>query len=176
MNKPSCIGNYRDFQEPDNSHYRGSEELLSIGAPVGRKLGLQKVGIHVETLLPGRRTSWPHAESSEEEFAYVIEGHPQVWIDGDIHALKPGDFVAFPAGTGVAHTFINNTQETCVLLVGGEANKPENKIFYPLHPKRNQECKERGDLWEDRPERPLGTHDGLPDLMRAEAQSAKRPT
>src|SRR4051812_23821454 len=135
--KPDFIGNYKDLMDPDNSHYKGSEELLSIGAPVGRKLGLTKIGIHIETLLPGRRTSWPHAESEEEEFAYVIEGQPHVWVDGEIHQLKPGDFVAFPAGTGIAHTFMNNTETTCVLLVGGEANKPTNKCYYPLHPARN---------------------------------------
>lgn len=166
MQKPPFIGNYKEFLDPDNSHYRGSEELLSIGSPIGRKLGLQKIGIHIETLPPGRRTSWPHAESSEEEFAFVIEGNPQAWVDGNVYDLKPGDFVAFPSGTGIAHTFINNTKANCILLVGGEANKPDNKIFYPLHPERNQQCHEKGSLWEECPKRSLGTHDGLPDVLR----------
>jgi uncharacterized cupin superfamily protein len=166
MNRPTYIGNYLEFQEPDNSHYKGSDELLSIGSPIGKKLGLKAIGIHIETLLPGRRTSWPHAESSEEEFAYVIEGNPQVWVDGHLFDLKPGDFVAFPSGTGIAHTFINNTEKTCILLAGGEANKPENKIFYPLHPDRNNQCVEKGSFWEDHPKRPLGPHDGLPNKQR----------
>ena len=57
MNKPDFIGNYKDFIEADNSHYKGSDELLSIGCPIGKKLGLKKIGIHIETLLPGRRTT-----------------------------------------------------------------------------------------------------------------------
>lgn len=162
MNRPDFIGNYKDFIEADNSHYRGSDELLSIGCPIGRKLGLKKIGIHIETLLPGRRTSWPHAESEEEEFAYVLEGRPHVWIDGNIYELSPGDFVAFPSGTGITHTFLNNTDSTCLLLVGGEANKDTNKIFYPLHPERNKQCQEKGTLWEDYPKRALGPHDGIP--------------
>lgn len=166
MKKPPFIGNYKDVQEQDDSHYLGSDELLSIGAPIGKKFGLKAIGIHIETLLPGRRTSWPHAESAEEEFAYVIEGHPHVWVDGETYELKPGDFVAFPAGTGIAHTFLNNTEKNCILLVGGEASKPENKIFYPLHPHRNQQCKDKGTLWTDYPQRPLGPHDGLPDKQR----------
>ena len=166
MERPSFIGNYLDVQEPDNSHYQGSDELLSIGAPIGKKLGLKSIGIHIETILPGRRTSWPHAESAEEEFAFVIEGNPQVWVDGNLYDLNPGDFVAFPSGTGITHTFLNNTENKCVLLVGGEANKPENKIFYPLHPDRNSHCKEKGTFWEDHPKRPLGPHDGLPDKKR----------
>lgn len=162
MEKPPFIGNYKDFIEADNSHYTGSDELLSIGAPVGKKLGLEKIGVHIETLLPGRRTSWPHAERDEEEFAYVIEGNPHVWIDGNIYELKVGDFVAFPSGTGIAHTFLNNTKNVCLLLVGGEATKPLNKVFYPLHPERNNQCREKGMLWEDHPKRSLGPHDGTP--------------
>jgi uncharacterized cupin superfamily protein len=162
MKRPSFIGNYKDFSEGDISHYRGSEELLSIGSPVGKKLGLEKIGVHVETLLPGRRTSWPHAESLEEEFAYVIEGQPHVWIDGEIHELSAGDFVAFPAGTGITHTFLNNTDSVCVLLVGGEASKAENKVYYPLHPDRNEQCRANGSFWEDCPVLPLGPHDGVP--------------
>ncbi|MBY0414332.1 MAG: cupin domain-containing protein, partial [Bdellovibrionales bacterium] len=129
MDRPSFIGNYKDLLTDDNCRYEGSDELLSVGAPVGHKLGLKKVGIHIEVLYPGRRTSWPHAESAEEEFAYVIEGHPDVWIDGILHALVPGDFVAFPSGTGIAHSFLNNSDKNVLLLVGGEANKNENKIF-----------------------------------------------
>jgi uncharacterized cupin superfamily protein len=161
MQRPDCIGNYKDFIEPDNAHYKDSDELLSIGCPIGKKLGLKKIGIHIETLLPGRRTSWPHAESEEEEFAYVLEGNPHVWIDGHIHELSPGDFVAFPSGTGIAHTFLNNTNSTCLLLVGGEANKDSNKIFYPLHPERNKQCEEKGTLWKDHPKRELGSHNGI---------------
>ncbi len=166
MNRPKFIGHYKDLIGPDDCKYPGSDELLSIGAPIGRKLGLTKIGIHIETLPPGRRTSWPHAESAEEEFAYVIEGTPHVWIDGDLHQLHPGDFVAFPSGTGIAHSFLNNTVANCILLVGGEANQAGNKIFYPLHPTRNEECRKKNLSWEDHPKRPLGPHDGLPDKQR----------
>lgn len=166
MKRPEFIRNYKELIEEDNAHYPGSDELLSIGAPVGRSLGLKKIGIHIETLLPGRRTSWPHAEKEEEEFAYVIEGTPQVWIDGEVFDLAPGDFIAFPSGTGIAHTFINNSESTVLLLVGGETHNPENRIFYPMHPKRNQEMKEKGAFWDGHPEHSLGDHDGLPDNIR----------
>ena len=164
--RPDFIKHYSDLMDDDNACYSGSNELLSIGAPVGKLLGLIKIGIHIETLPPGRRTSWPHAESAEEEFAYIIEGHPQVWIDGDTHDLQPGDFIAFPSGTGISHTFLNNTNVNALLLVGGEANKQQNKIFYPLHPERNEEMKAKDCLWDDHPERAIGSHDGLPDKQR----------
>lgn len=52
------------------------------------------------------------------------------------------------------------------MLVGGEAFKKENKIFYPLHPKRNDEMKEKDAFWEGHPQNEMGTHDGLPDKLR----------
>lgn len=82
------------------SCYKSSngDELLSIGSPFGKVFGLKRLGIHHELLPPGRRTSWPHAEKTEEEFVYVIEGTPDVWIDGNLHQLNPGDGVGFPPG------------------------------------------------------------------------------
>jgi len=171
MDRPSCIAHWTDIEKPDNNHYQGDDELMCIGAPFGRHFGLERLGIHHERLPPGRRTSYPHAESAEEEFVYVIEGAPDVWLDGRLHRLKPGDGVGFPAGTGITHSFLNNTQADVHLLVVGERPKPDNRIFYP----RNAEQKPmRDDWWEDPPARPLGDHDGLTDQRRA-SKSAVGP-
>lgn len=162
--RPSCITHWSEIERPDNRHYAGYDELMCIGAAFGKTFGLTKLGIHHERLPPGRRTSFPHAESAEEEFVYVIEGEPDLWLDGYLHRLKPGDGVGFPAGTGIAHSFINNTDEEVRLLVVGERTKPENRIVYPLHPERRQAI---DDWWDDHPLRVLGPHDGLPDRLRA---------
>jgi len=74
-----------------------------------------------------------------------------------LHRLAEGDFVAFPAGAGVCHTFLNNTDREVRLLVGGEKSKPENRVHYPLNPVH--ECT-REDAWTDVPPRTLGGHDG----------------
>lgn len=157
--RPDFIRHYSDIQLPDEDRYKGSDELLSIRSPFGRAFGFTKLGIHHEVLRPGRRTSYPHAESHEEEFVYVIEGYPDVWIDGELHALKPGDGVGFPPGTGIAHAFLNNTDRDVRLLVVGETNKPENMCFYPLNPGREAYGTPN---WPDVPKRSLGPHDGLP--------------
>jgi uncharacterized cupin superfamily protein len=132
---------------------------MSIGARLGEHLGLTRLGIHHERLPPGRRTSYPHAESAEEEFVFVLEGAPDVWLDGTLHRLAPGDSVGFPAGTGICHSFLNNTGEEVRLLVVGEASKPENRIHYPMHPEYEQTCP---DAWTDVPPRTRGGHDGKP--------------
>jgi|HubBroStandDraft_1064217.scaffolds.fasta_scaffold00055_54 uncharacterized cupin superfamily protein len=155
--RPDFIRHYSEIQKTQAWRYEGDDELMSVGSPFGRFLGLTRIGIHREDLAPGRRTSFPHAESHEEEFVYVIEGHPDVWIDGVLHPLKPGDGVGFPAGTGIAHSFLNNTDRDVALLVVGEKNERENMTRYPLNPGREAYGVPN---WPDAPARSLGPHDG----------------
>jgi uncharacterized cupin superfamily protein len=112
-------------------------------------------------LLPGTRSSWPHAESSEEEFVFVVSGEVDAWIDGELFRMKAGDLAAFPSGTGVCHTFLNDGDQEAVILVGGEADKEENRIVYPVNPSRKTDLPARR-WWHDAPSRPLGPHDGKP--------------
>jgi uncharacterized cupin superfamily protein len=125
----------------------------------GAGLRLNRLGIHHERLPPGRRTSYPTRESDEEEFIYVLEGYPEVWINGYLWKLEPGDSVGFPAGTGICHTFLNNTEQEVRLLVVGEANKKYNRIYYPLNPGY---AATRQDRWVDHPPQFFGPHDGKP--------------
>jgi len=157
IKKNECIRHWRDVESPDDSTYPDSDERFSIGAPLARVLGLKHIGIHHERLPPGRRTSYPHAESDEEEFIYVLEGNSDAWINGYLSRLEPGDSVGFPAGTGVCHTFINNTDREVRLLVIGEANKRQNRIYYPLNP---EYAATRQDRWIDHPPQFFGPHDG----------------
>jgi uncharacterized cupin superfamily protein len=161
--RPSSIVHWTQIERADDSHYDGDDELMSIGAQFARHFGLVRLGIHHERLLPGRRTSYPHAESAEEEFVFVIAGTPDVWLDGELHRLRPGDAVGFVAGTGICHSFLNNTAREVRLLVVGEAHKPQNRVYYP----RNPEQATRNDWWSDPPARSMGDHDGLTDRVRA---------
>jgi uncharacterized cupin superfamily protein len=77
-----------------------------------------------------------------------------------LHALAEGDSVAFPAGTGICHTFINNTKDEVRPMVIGERPRDDNRIRYPLN--ETYEVT-RADRWVDWPSRPLGDHDGMPD-------------
>ncbi len=158
-NRPEFIKHYKEIQGDDDSHYPNSDELLGISSDFGRKLGLTKIGVGLDVLPPGRRSSWPHAHSHEEEFVYVVCGHPTVWLNGETHLLNPGDGVGFPAGTGIAHTFINDTDQDVICLVVGEQHVPQDKCFYPMHPKRNEEISY---LWKEAPKPPLGSHNGKP--------------
>jgi len=160
MQRPSFIRHWTELEDDDNNHYPGDSELMAIGAPLARKLGLRRIGIHHNRLPPGRRTSYPHAESEEEEFVYVLEGRPDVWVDGHLHRLRPGDSVSFPAGTGICHSFLNNTSEEVRWLVIGEVTKTVNRVYYPLNESASETTREA--RWDDWPSRPLGAHNGKP--------------
>jgi uncharacterized cupin superfamily protein len=162
--RPDFIRHWTELEGPDASHYPNSDELLGIGAPLARRLGLKAIGIHHERLPPGRRTSYPHAESMEEEFVFVLAGAPDAWIDGHLHRLEPGDAVGFPAGTGLCHTFLNNTGSEVRLLVVGEASRPDNKVYYPCNPEL---MPLRKDWWHGVPHRPMGPHHGKPGARAA---------
>jgi uncharacterized cupin superfamily protein len=154
-------------QLSEHAHvYPNSTEKMGPTQRLGKAAGLLRIGINLQRLPPGTRSSWPHAEENEEEFVYVIDGEVDAWIDGNVHRMVAGDLAAFPAGTGISHCFINNGDREVLLLVGGEAAKPGSRIFYPLNPSRRSDLKP-SDWWDDVPRHELGPHDGVPNAMRS---------
>jgi len=169
---PHFVSHWRDILEKKQVTYPGSKETHGKDALFGRRARFSRIGVHLEVLPPGRRTSWPHAERDEEEFAVVVSGNVDCWLDGRITPMWAGDLVGWEAGTGVTHVLINNSDEDAVLIVGGEASRARNQYWYPYHPHRNKEI---GALfWRDHPVPKLGPHDGLPDRLRASLPAASR--
>jgi uncharacterized cupin superfamily protein len=160
-NQPSFIANINDPGRLKPIDSGGFADLGGRAFSVGRELGLTKIGIHHEIAPPGSRSSFPHAERDEDEFVLVLSGKPDVWIDGELYELKPGDAVAFPAGTGIAHSFLNNSNEDMHLLIIGEASRPGSRLYYPLNPERMAEFAKHNRAWLDAPKRKLGPHDGI---------------
>ena len=157
-------------ESPEHSHvYPQSSEQMGPVRRLGKEAGLQRIGINIQRLSPGTRSSWPHAEEIEEEFVYVISGVVGAWVDGDVHKMVAGDLAAFPVGTGISHCFINDSDQEVVLLVGGEAPRQGSRIFYPLNPSRRSDM-DPSNWWNDVPKRELGPHDGLPSAARSSPQ------
>jgi uncharacterized cupin superfamily protein len=110
-------------------------ERLSLGRDLGRALGSVKLGLWQERIPPGRRTSFTHAHSTEEELVYVLDGECAVRVvepgrpARDL-PLRAGHALAFPAGTGIAHTFVNRGTGDCVVLAVGE-RRADDRVFYP---------------------------------------------
>jgi uncharacterized cupin superfamily protein len=160
----ALVANWRDIEDGSKTGYPGSDETHGCKAKFAEVFKLSRLGVVHDRLRPGERTSWPHAEADEEEFVFVLEGAPDLWVDGHVKRLKPGDGVGFASGTGIAHTVINNTDADVRLMVVGEASRYASRLHYPLHPERNKQIGTRH--WSDVPQRDLGPHDGKPDTPR----------
>ena len=117
--RPAFIKHIDELESGDVI-WPGSDEVLATRTPLSRPLGLVRLGVHHELLPPGHRSSHPHAELTEEECVYVLEGRPKAWIDGELHPLGPGDIVVFAPGTGIRHTIVNPGPQDVRLLVIGE--------------------------------------------------------
>jgi uncharacterized cupin superfamily protein len=156
----------------EQSRYPDSDEDQGFNARFDNRARLSRIGLHVEFLQPGQRSSWPHAERDEDEFAYVVAGSLDAWNDGRVTPVTEGDFVGWRGGLGVTHVMINNSDEDAVLLVGGERSRLINQYWYPFHPSRNKEIGKA--YWADHPKPKMGPHDGLPDRLRARVPVARR--
>lgn len=164
--RPEFIKNCEELRTDQSFSYPGDNETFGTGAALGRCFGLKRVAINYEVLAPGDRSSWPHAHSDEEEFIFILEGEPQIWIDGKVFDLKAGDCVGLPPGTGHAHALLNNSNKEVKSIVVGEGDVANDKIFYPMHEARNLEMRNKGHFWHDHPKHQFGPHDGKTDRLR----------
>src|SRR3954462_9077777 len=96
--RPSFIRSTPDV--PEKAHvYPNSAEKMGPVRRLGKEAGLERIGINLQRLPPGRRSSWRHAEGKGEKFVSVIEGEVAAWIDGHLRRRKSAPLAAFPAGT-----------------------------------------------------------------------------
>ncbi|CAL1698646.1 unnamed protein product [Somion occarium] len=94
--------------------------------PVGDKVGLTKTGVHYCRLPPGTTSTALHWHSHEDEWAYIVDAgrdcflltHDEGTNETKEVPLTTGDFLAFPAGTKVAHGF-RTGKDSLVYLMGG---------------------------------------------------------
>jgi uncharacterized cupin superfamily protein len=90
-----------------------------------------RVGMLMECPAPGRRMAPRHYHMLEEEHALILEGEVTLLLEGEQrHALRPGDYVYFPAGRRIGHAFLNSGTGPCRYLMIGEHN-PNEVCVYP---------------------------------------------
>lgn len=82
-----------------------------------------------DVLKPGRRSASPHAHTTQDEVHVVLTGTPDLWLDGLLHRLQPGDAVYCKAGTGEAHTLINHTTDDVHVLTMARL-EPDDEVHY----------------------------------------------
>jgi uncharacterized cupin superfamily protein len=114
-----------NYPEPFASRMAGREKR-----PLGDLFGLANFGVNLTRLAPGAVSSLRHAHSRQDEFIYVIAGHPTLLTDEGRTRLSPGMCAGFRAGSGNAHCLVNETGEDAVYLEVGDRT-PGDEGSYP---------------------------------------------
>lgn len=106
---------------------------------LGDVFGLRAFGVNLTRLDPGGETSLLHRHHAQDEFIFVLEGHPVLVTDAGEVTLGPGMCAGFAAG-GVAHHLVNRTERDVVYLeIGDRASGdtidyPEDDLRYTSGP------------------------------------------
>jgi len=113
------------YPEPFASQMAGRRKQ-----PLGDLFGLTNFGANLTRLLPGAVSALRHAHTKQDEFVYILQGHPTLHTDEGRTRLSPGMCAGFKAGSGNGHHLINETGEEVLYLEVGDRT-PGDGGSYP---------------------------------------------
>lgn len=105
--------------------------LMRAALNVGDAGGLTQFGAKLISLPPGFWSSQRHHHSAEDEFVYILSGHPTFVDDAGPQRLSPGDVTAHPANDGNGHHMKNETDMDVTFLVIGSRRPEIDSATYP---------------------------------------------
>lgn len=118
-----------NYPEPFASRMAGRRKQ-----PLGDVFGLANFGVNLTRLSPGAVSSLRHAHTRQDEFVYVLHGHPTLHTDEGRTSLAPGMCAGFKAGSGNGHHLINETADDVLYLevgdrtAGDEGSYPDDDL------------------------------------------------
>lgn len=115
---------------PDALPAVANDEETPTRRAVGDAGGLTQLGVYLQTLQPGERTSERHWHEHADELVYVLSGELTVVEDDGEHALGPGNAAAWPAGSSNAHQVVNRSSAPATCLVIG-TRMVRDVVHYP---------------------------------------------
>jgi len=98
--------------------------------PLGDLFGLVNFGVNLTTLAPGAVSALRHAHTKQDEFVYILAGHPVLVTNGGETELCPGMCAGFSAGSGDAHQLVNPGPDVVEYLEIGDRT-PGDSADYP---------------------------------------------
>jgi uncharacterized cupin superfamily protein len=113
------------YPEPFASRMVGREKRQ-----LGDLFGLTNFGVNLTRLAPSAVSALRHAHTRQDEFIYILKGHPTLHTDEGRTQLAPGMCAGFKAGTGNGHRLVNETAEEVVYLEVGDRT-PGDEGTYP---------------------------------------------
>lgn len=86
--------------------------------------------MNLTRLAPGGVSALRHAHSKQDEFVYILRGHPVLVSDLGEMLFAPGMCAGFKAGSGNGHQLLNETNEDVLYLEVGDRSAGDT-ISYP---------------------------------------------
>ena len=131
MDKPACLAAEAPARVKPSNYPEPFAALMAgrIKRPLGDLFGLKNFGVNLTRLAPGSLSALHHSHSHQDEFIYILEGHPVLVTDTGETELFPGMVAGFSAGGG-AHHLENRSAADCVILEIGDRT-PEDEVRYP---------------------------------------------
>lgn len=114
------------YPEPFASRMAGREKRR-----LGDVFDLANFGVNQTTLAPGARSALRHSHSLQDEFIYILQGHPILVTDDGETQLAPGMCAGFKAGTGNAHQLLNRSNADVQYLEVGDRTAGD-AVIYPV--------------------------------------------
>lgn len=105
---------------------------------LGRAGGSRDTGLNRVFVAPNRLNCPPHVHAAEEEIFVVLDGEGILMLyDCDtrpqapprLHAVRAGDLLVRPAGSGIAHAFLANALGLTLLAYG--ERRSDEMTYYP---------------------------------------------
>jgi uncharacterized cupin superfamily protein len=113
------------YPEPFASRMNGREKRQ-----LGEVFGLANFGVNLTRMAPGAASALRHAHTKQDEFIYILQGHPHLLTDEGRTPLAPGMCAGFRAGTGNGHCLVNESGEEVVYLEVGDRSAGD-EVSYP---------------------------------------------
>ncbi len=114
-----------NYPEPFASRMAGRQKR-----PLGDLFGLTNFGVNLTRLAPNAVSALRHAHTLQDEFIYILQGHPTLHTDEGCTQLSPGMCAGFKASTGNGHHLSNETSEDVLYLEIGDRT-PGDEGSYP---------------------------------------------
>jgi uncharacterized cupin superfamily protein len=112
------------YPEPFASRMQGR-----VKRQLGDLFGLSNFGVNLTQLLPGAGSALRHAHAKQDEFIYILQGHPVLVTNAGETQLSPGMCAGFKAGTGNAHQLLNRSNEEVTYLELGDRSAGDSVVY-----------------------------------------------
>ncbi len=112
--------------------YEPGDETFGLSSRLGEHAGLRRIGVNVDLIRPGERSTKFHWHHEEEECFLVLSGHGTLMVGEQVFRVGPGDFFAKREGPERPHQFVNDGDQDLRILTIGEHRGDEAE--YPPAP------------------------------------------